>query len=435
MDETVLTVIGLAVVAFGLVSARAQKSVVTPPIAFLLLGFVIGGKGLGWVDPGLDDEAIRTLAELTLVVVLFTDASRIDLKLLRREHHLPVRLLSVGLPLSIGLGTLAASWLFTEWNVWAAAALAAIVAPTDAALAHPVVTNRLVPARVRQAISVESGLNDGICLPVFVLFLCGARAAGHVDDVAYWVWFGLLQITLGPLVGVAVGYFGGRMVQRAWDRKWVSRSFLDLSALALAAVAFGAADLLGGNGFIAAFCAGLTVGNCARSVCGALYEFGETEGQLLSLVVFLVVGAVIAPVIVDGMNVTSLIFALLSLTVLRMLPVALSLIGAGLKRETPWFIGWFGPRGTASIVFAMILLQESLIPLRQEIFAVAMTTVMLSVLAHGLTAIPAARWYARRLNVVQQAPLAVEHQPLTEMPFCCTADLDVNYSPSHRSHS
>ena len=433
MNTTVLTVIGVAIVAFGLVSARAQKSVVTPPIVFLLLGFAIGGMGMGWIDLPADDEAIHTLAELTLVVVLFTDAARIDLKLLRREHNLPVRLLAVGLPLSIGLGTLAASWLFAEWNVWAAAVLAAIVAPTDAALAHPVVTNRLVPVRIRQAISVESGLNDGICLPVFVMFLCGARAAGHVEGVAYWVRYGFLQITLGPLVGVAVGYFGGRLLQRAWDREWVSRSFLDLSLLALAAVAFGAAELVGGNGFIAAFCAGLTVGNCARSVCSALYEFGEAEGQLLTQLVFVIVGAVMAPVVIEGMNSATLIFAVLSLTVLRMAPAALSLVSAGLKRETPWFIGWFGPRGTASIVFAMILLRETGIPFRQEIFAVAMTTVMLSVFAHGLTAFPAARWYANCIKAPKQVPLPAEHQPLTEMPFCCMTAAGLNNSPSHRS--
>lgn len=430
-----LTLIGLAVMAFGLVSARAQTSVVTPPLAFLLLGFATGDIGLGWADLHLNDEIIHVMAELTLVVVLYTDAARIDLKLFRHEHNLPIRLLGIGLPLTIGLGTLAGNWLFANWNLWDAAVLATIVAPTDPTLAHPVVTNRLVPARIRQAISVESGLNDGICLPVFVIFLCGARASGHVEGVAYWIRYGLLQITLGPLIGFAVAYSGARLLEGAWNRKWVSRSFLDLLLLALAAVSFGAAELAGGNGFVAAFCAGLTVGNSARSVCGALYEFGEAEGQLLSLLVFFIVGAVMVPVVIEDANLASLTFALLSLTALRMIPVVLSLIGAGLKWETFSFIGWFGPRGTASIVFAMILLQETRIPLRQEMFMVAMTVVTLSVLLHGVTAYPAARWYARRFTVPEQVLLPVEHQPLSEMPFCCTANTSTDDCLQKQSHS
>ncbi len=435
MDVTVLTVVGLSVVAFGLVSARMQRSIVTPPMAFLLLGLLIGGKGWGWIDPSLDNEVINALAELTLVVVLFTDAARIDLKLLRREHNLPVRLLVIGLPLSLAVGTLTAFLVFRDWNIWQAAVLAAIVAPTDAALAHPVVTNQLVPTRIRQAISVESGLNDGLCLPVFVIFLCGARATGHVEDVSYWLQFGFLQITLGPIVGIAIGYFGGRLLQKAWDRKWVIHSFFDLSVLALAMVAFGTAELIGGNGFIAAFCAGLMLGNCARSVCGVLYEFGETEGQLLTLLLFLIVGAVVAPVVIDGMNANVLLFSLLSLLVLRPVPVAFSLIGTGLKRESIGFMGWFGPRGTASLVFAMLLIQETRIPARREVFVVAMTTVILSAVVHGLTAFPAVRWYRRQFGPDGEARPIAEHQPLTEMPFHCEVVFHSHNPPSQRSHS
>ncbi len=419
MDASALTLIAMAIVAYGLVSARAQRSFVTPAMAFAALGMLSGSAGFGWLRGKPDSVAIDALAELTLVVVLFTDASRIDLKLLWREHRLPVRLLAVGLPLTIVAGTIAAIALFPALSVWEAALLAAIVAPTDASLSHPVVTNKLVPVRVRQTICVESGLNDGLCVPLVLLFLCGARATGHDTDATYWLRFAALQISLGPLVGVLVGGVGGRLLQVAADRHWADASFVDLSALALAGVAYGVAELVGGNGFIAAFCGGLALGHFAPSVCQKVHEFGESEGQLLALLMFLAVGAVMVPLVVDEMTGTALLFALMSLTLLRMIPVAISLLGTGLQPRTVMLIGWFGPRGTASIVFALLVVQDTRVPLRHEIFMVVMTTVLLSVFAHGLSAVPASRWYARRTRATESTKHLAEHVPIHEMPFCC----------------
>lgn len=416
MDVTDVSIIALGIIIFGLVSARLRQSPITPPMAFVVFGLAIGADGWGLLDLDLDTRVIHVLAEVTLVVVLFADAARIDLKLLRREHNLPVRLLAIGLPLSIAVGTLTAWLLFPQLRGWQAAVLAAIIVPTDAALAHAVVTNRLVPVRIRQAISVESGLNDGLCLPVFLMFLCCARAAEHPETTAYWLRFGAMQVILGPLVGIAVGLVGGKLIQRAANRQWISHSFLELASLALALLAFGAAELVGGNGFIAAFCAGLTVGNVSRTICNAIYEFAEAEGQLLTLLVFLVFGAVLAPLVFDGLNLYVIGFSILSLTVVRMVPAAVSLIGTRLRRDTRLFVGWFGPRGVASIVFAMVLLEEIEVPGRQEIFVAAMATVMLSVFCHGLSAYPAAKWYARRTQPTPEKA-AAEHEPLTEMPF------------------
>lgn len=416
MDVPSVTIVGLGIILFSLVSARLRQSVVTAPMVFVLFGLLIGDAGFRLLEFQLANEAIHILAELTLVVVLFTDAARIDLKLLRREHNLPVRLLVIGLPLSIAAGTLTAWLLFPQLRGWQVAVLAAIIVPTDAALAHPVVTNRLVPVRIRQAISVESGLNDGLCLPIFLMFLCCARAAEHPETTGYWLRFGAMQVILGPLVGIAVGFVGGKLIQRATNRQWISHSFLELASLALALLAFGAAELIGGNGFIAAFCAGLTVGNVSRAICDAINEFAEAEGQLLTLLVFLVFGAVVAPMVFDGLNLYVIGFSILSLTAVRMVPAAVSLIGTRLRVDTRLFVGWFGPRGVASIVFAMVLLAEIEVPGRQEIFVAAMATVMLSVFCHGLSAYPAAKWYARRTQPVADKP-EVEHEPLTEMPF------------------
>lgn len=417
MDTTSVTIVALGVVLFSLISARLRQSVVTAPMVFVLFGLLIGDAGFRLLEFQLANEAIHILAELTLVVVLFTDASRIDLKLLRREHKLPLRLLTIGLPLSIAFGTFAAWLLFPEFGFWQAAVLATIVAPTDAALAHAVVTNKVVPVRIRQTISVESGLNDGLCLPLFLIFLCGARVAEHPETIAYWIRFAAMQVGLGPLVGIGVGYLGGKLIERASRRERISHSFLELTTLALALLAFGSSELVGGNGFIAAFCAGLTVGNVSRAICGAIREFAEAEGQLLTLLVFLVLGAVLAPQTFANLTFDGILFAVLGLTVLRMLPVVVSLVRTRLRAETRVFIGWFGPRGVASIVFALVLLEEIAVPARHEIFAVAMVTVALSVFGHGLTAYPLAKWYARRTAAPSRAGSAVEHEPITEMPF------------------
>jgi len=416
-----VTIVALGIILFSLVSARLRQSIITAPMVFVLFGLLIGDAGFRLVGIQLANNAAHLLAEVTLIVVLFTDASRIDLKLLYSEHNLPVRLLAIGLPLSIAFGTLAAWLLFPHLGFWQAAVLATIVAPTDAAVAHVVVTNKLVPVRIRQTISVESGLNDGLCLPLFLVFLCGARVAEHPETTAYWIRFAAIQVGLGPLVGIGVGYLGGKLIECASQRDSISHSFLELSTLALALLAFGAAELVGGNGFIAAFCAGLTVGNVSRAICGAICEFAEAEGQLLTLLLFLVFGAVLAPQAFANITFVGILFAALGLTVLRMLPVAVSLLGTRLRAETRLFVGWFGPRGVASIVFALVLLEEIAVPARQEIFAVAMATVALSVFGHGLTAYPLAKWYVGRTEAVKHVGPAAEHRAITEMPFHCSS--------------
>ncbi|WP_339908483.1 cation:proton antiporter [Symmachiella dynata] len=421
MDRTSVTIVALGIILFSLFSARLRQSVITAPMVFVLFGLLIGDAGFRLIEIQLANDAVHLLAELTLIVVLFTDASRIDLRLLYREHGLPVRLLAIGLPLSIALGTLTAWLLFQDLGLWQAAVLATIIAPTDAALAHAVVTNKLVPVRIRQTISVESGLNDGLCLPLFLIFLCGARVAEHPETTAYWIRFAAMQVGLGPLVGIGVGYVGGKLIEQASRRESISHSFLELTTLALALLAFGAAELVGGNGFIAAFCAGLTVGNVSRAICGAIREFAEAEGQLLTLLVFLVFGAVLAPQAFANITLAGVLFSILGLTVLRMLPVAVSLAGTQLRPETRLFVGWFGPRGVASIVLALVLLEDIAVPARQDIFAVAMATVVLSVFSHGLTAYPLAKWYASRTEAVKHCGPSAEHKAITEMPFQCSS--------------
>lgn len=417
MSTSAFLVVAIAILGFGLISRRLQKSVLTPPMAFVALGWLVSEQGLGLLHLHLEGELIHLLAEITLVMVLFTDAYRIDLGLLRREHNLPARLLLLGMPLCIALGAVVAGFLFAgRFTLWEAALLAAVLTPTDAALGQAVVSSPLVPVRIRQTINVESGLNDGIALPVVLVFmsLCASAVPGE-GGASYWLRFGALQVTLGPLVGIAVGWIGGRLVDRASGAGWMNDAFQHLSALGLALLAFAAAEEVGGNGFIAAFCAGLLLGNVTEGRCGELYEFAEAEGQLLTLLVFLIFGAVMVPELAGQLGWRSVLYAVLSLTVIRMVPAALALLGAKLRWETVLFLGWFGPRGIASILFGLLVVERSVLAARQEILAVVVLTVLLSVAAHGLTAYPAAAWYARRTDRLDHE--AAERREVSEMPL------------------
>ena len=416
MKGHALLLIALGLLGFGLVSKRAQRSVVTAPMVFVLLGLVAGPAVLGLLQVEFDAPLIHFLTELTLVLVLFTDATRIDLKLLWREHSLPLRLLLVGLPLTIAAGTIAGMALLPGLGVSTVIVLAVILAPTDAALGQAVVGSPRVPVRIRQTLNVESGLNDGLVLPVLLIALSVCSAA-HTQDAAYWARFVVLQVTLGPLVGVVVGWAGGKLVERASGAGWMGHSFQELSALALAVAAFAGAEAVGGNGFIAAFVAGLTLGNSSRAICACLVDFGEAEGQLLMLLVFLIFGASLAPEALAAMDAAGWLYALLSLTVLRMLPVAISLIGTRLRPVSVLFLGWFGPRGLASILFALLVIEEWMVPGVERISNVVMTTVFLSVLLHGLTAWPASVRFGARMEGLKAEPDIPEHAPVTEMPL------------------
>jgi len=303
---------------------------------------------------------------------------------------------------------------------WHAALIAAVLAPTDAALAQAVLANREVPVRLRQIINVESGLNDGLALPAVLvgMAVAGAATAQGIGDGKPTDWFRLLalQITLGPAIGVGVGWVGGRLLERSWQRGWVSGPFLRLGGLAIALLAFAGAELAGGNGFIAAFLGGLTFGTCARAVCPSVHTFGETEGQLLALLVFAVFGAAMAPVALDRFDWSLLLYAVLSLTVVRMVPIALSLLGSGLRIDSVLFLGWFGPRGIASILFAALVVEEADL-LDSSALAAIYLTILLSVFAHGVSANPLAALYARRIGALVEGLRKAESRMVEELPL------------------
>lgn len=414
MGPALLAAVAAALLAFGAISGRAERSVLTPPVFFLLTGFLLGGHGLGWAQFPAEAGVIHALAELTLVLVLFTDAARIDVSCLRRERSLPTRLLGLGLPLTILAGAGVGVLLLPELGPWGAVLLAVILAPTDAALGQAVVSSPLVPLRIRQSLNVESGLNDGLVLPAVLIAASLAGALEGGGDPAFWLRFAGLQLVLGPLVGAGIGYLGGQLVEGAMRAGWINGPFERLSTLGIAGLAFAGSELVGGNGFVAAFAAGLVLGNTSRSACTCLFEFGEAEGQLLTLLVFLSFGAVMVPEALPHWDAGAWIYAALSLTVVRMAPVALCLLGTGLRPASVAFLGWFGPRGIASIVFALVVVEGGRLVEGPRLESVVVLTVLLSSLAHGATAYPLARRYGARVGTPERA--AAEHQAVPDLP-------------------
>ncbi|MEM6428192.1 MAG: cation:proton antiporter [Deinococcota bacterium] len=415
MEHDVIALIAAFILLFGLVSKRLERTLISSPMVFTAFGVLLSASVLGVVELSLESAVLNLVAELTLVVLLFSDAARIDLVQLRRAHRIPVRLLSVGLPLTVLLGLavgVTVNAVFTlGMSFWELALVAVILAPTDAALGQAVVNLPVIPVRIRQALNVESGLNDGIVLPV--LLLCASFAHMAETQALFWLEFAALQLTLGPLVGIAVGYLGGWALVRAQRHMWVNDAFQRISALGIALLAFSAAEWVGGNGFIAAFVAGLTLGNSARGICHCLYEFAEAEGQLLTLLTFMLFGAVMVVPALAAATPAVWLYALLSLTLVRMIPVALSVRGLGLRLPTTLFLAWFGPRGVASILYVLLLLEEGSLPNQTTINALVFITVVLSIVLHGLSALPAARAYGR---FAQRNDMSAEHQHVPEMP-------------------
>jgi len=389
-----LPTIALALLGFAAVSGRLGGTPITAPMVFTAVGLLVGADTLGLVDPTVSGEAVKLLAEATLVLVLFGDASRIDLAALRDEVSIPTRLLGLGLPLTLLVGFAVGLVLLGTLSWPEALLLAVILAPTDAALGQAVVTLPRLPSRVRQGLNVESGLNDGICVPLFFIVLAIAQAqAGEATEVAA-LKLVAEEIGYGILGGVVAGTLAAAVVLLAGGRRFVEGTWLQVVPLAAAVLAFSLADGVGGSGFIAAFVGGMVFGGLRRRHGGEVGYLIEELGGVLNAVTFIVFGAVMLGPALGATTWQVAIYAVLSLTVVRMLPVATAMLGTGARRPTVGFLGWFGPRGLASIVFAVILVEEGGLPHESLIVTTIVITIGLSVLAHGLTAAPLADRYA-----------------------------------------
>ena len=381
-------------------------------MAFVLIGLLVGPLVIDGVTLSATSATERTLAEATLAVVLFADASRIKLPVLRREYAVPLRLLGVGLPLTIALGTIVATGLLTRLTAAEALVLAIVVAPTDAALGQAVVTEPRLPSRIRQGLNVESGLNDGICVPLLLIALAVADVEDKTATGHHAVTIVAEEIGYGILGGVAAGLAATAVVTFCYRRKLVSGAWLQVIPVASAGLAYGVAAALGGSGFIAAFLAGAIFGGLAARESEEASRFSEELGGLLGGVTFLTFGAVLLGPSLKHITWQIALYALLSLTLVRMLPVAIAMIHSGAKWQTIGFLGWFGPRGLASIVFAVIAVENAHLTGANTILLAAYLTVGLSVFAHGLSATPLATRYAHWYETQSpRHPPAMESAP------------------------
>ena len=409
-----LTVIALAVLCHGLVSQRLKTTYVTAPMIFVAVGLLTGPEALGLASIDLESEEVIVLAELTLSVVLYSDAVRVDPRLLRRFVGIPARMLGIGLPLVIALGTVVA-WLTLDVDWAAAALLASILAATDAALGQAVLTDESVPTRIRNSLNVESGLNDGLALPAVTLFVAVSAAEQGDQGASFWVRFVVEQIGFGALSGVLVGAGAGWLLLTARRAGWVDGVNGQLAALAQVGLAFVLAHELGGNTFIAAFVAGISFRVVGADEAEHLTEFAEDGGQLLASITFVVFGNALLGPTLDELTVPIALCVVATLTVGRMLPIALSLVGTGLRAPTVAFLGWFGPRGLASILFALTVLEETDRDVQDDLFVVVAWTVLASVIVHGVTASS----FAKRYGAWYRDHRAGHHRPheLTEGPM------------------
>jgi NhaP-type Na+/H+ or K+/H+ antiporter len=396
MNAADLAIVAALVFGWGALSARLERFEITAPITFVVVGLLLTHEPLAFLAVTPSKELIKELAEFTLALVLFSDASRVGLHELRVDAGLYLRLLGVALPLTIGLGTLLAFALDSSSGIWLALLVGAALAPTDAALGASMMTNPAVPARIRRLINVESGLNDGIATPFVSVALAGAATAGQASG--HGPAAAVAELAVGVLVGIAVGGVGGLLVNGARKRGWIAEGFAGAALLGLAVCAYASAVALHGNGFIAAFVGGLAFGTTAGRRGQPLIPFVEETGALVSLLVWLAFGAVAVVPAVDVLNWQIVLYAVLSLTVIRMVPVAAVLVRSGLDRATIALLAWFGPRGLASVVFCLLALEELGSPAAHHAAAVITITVMLSVLAHGATADPLATRYAGHLT-------------------------------------
>jgi NhaP-type Na+/H+ or K+/H+ antiporter len=388
----------LLIFLLGLFSRLSERSPITAPMVFVTVGMLISPYGLDFLKAGINAPLVRVIAEVTLVMVLFVDASTINLRSLIRERGLPFRLLLIGLPLTMILGLFGAKLLFDHMNIWALALMAFILSPTDAALGQAVVTSAVVPENIKQAINVESGLNDGIALPPILVCIAGLSAAATEQAPAhYWVVFTMKQFLFGPLLGGLVGWLGGVLVDRASRAGWMNSTFQRLTSMSLAVLAFASAEMFHGNGFIAAFFGGLMLGTHTPIVRERIQEFGEAEGQQLQLFVFLLLGLILVPKAADYWDGRAWLYAVFSLTLIRMLPVAISLVGTNLAWPSIAFIGWFGPRGIASILYLLLVVMEIGLAGHEQMMSIIVLTVLLSVFLHGITAVPLSRFYGGRV--------------------------------------
>lgn len=379
-----LSILAVFVFLYSAVAGRVERSVISGPMVFTVVGLVIGPHGLGWLQPELDANGLRILADVTLALVLFIDAANADLDVVKRGMRIPQRMLVIGLPLTILLGFGAGLLLFDQLSLFELAILATMLAATDAALGKAVITNKIVPARIREGLNVESGLNDGICVPILFLFIAlalGTDTGG--SSVAFAVKLVAQEVGIGIIVGLGMAAMGAWILRVCHARGWITEIWMQLPVVALALASFSIAQTLHGSGYIAAFVGGLLFGSYKTSKGHALVLAAEGTSETLALLTWVVFGSAVLGQSLGYFSWQVVVYAVLSLAVVRMLPMLVSLTGSGESTMSKLFLGWFGPRGLASIVFAIIVLNRGVEGGGLLAMTVVCTVAYIAVVARG----------------------------------------------------
>jgi NhaP-type Na+/H+ or K+/H+ antiporter len=388
----------LAVIAFiySVIAGRLERSLITGAMVFVVVGFLVGPFGIGWVQADVTNDDLRLLADLTLAIVLFIDAAGADVKVLVRNIRLPSRMLLVGLPGVIALGAACAWLIFDDLTLFEVAILASMLAATDAALGKGVITNPAVPAKVREGLNAESGLNDGLCVPVLLLFIALAESGGGGSGGSLLALeLVAREVGIGLVVGLGMTLLGVWLMRACVARGWITQVWAQVPVVGLATGCFAVAQTLHGSGYIAAFTGGILFGVMAKERTHELVLAAEGTAEVLALATWLVMGTAVLGQLFDKFTFDVVLYAVLSLTIVRVVPVFAALTGTGERTDSKLFLAWFGPRGLASIVFAIIVL-NSQVEHRSLLAEIVACTVFLSVFAHGLTANPLAKWLASR---------------------------------------
>ena len=400
-----LAIVAIIVMGWSGIAGAVERTAISGPMVFTVVGLVIGPLGLGWLVIDLDDNGMRVLADLTLALVLFVDAAHADLVVVNRNIRIPRRMLVLGLPLTIlsgfGLGLL----IFDELSIFELAILATMLAATDAALGKAVITNKDVPSRIREGLNIESGLNDGICVPILFLFI--ALALGVDTEDSNFLFAAKLiaqEVGIGLIVGLGLVAIAQRVLQACYDRGWITEVWIQLPVITLALACFAIAQTLHGSGYVAAFVGGLLFGHYATKDNSKQQLLLAAEGTMetMALVTWVMFGAVVVGQLMGYFSWKVMMYAVLSLTVVRMVPMFLSLTGTGESTTSKLFLGWFGPRGLASVVFAIIVISQGVE--NSNLLAIVVgCTVTISIFAHGFTANLLARRFGPSMALKQES--------------------------------
>ena len=386
-----LAILAVFIFLYSAIAGGVERTRISGPMVFTVVGLIIGPVGFGWLQPDLDNNGLRMLADITLALVLFIDAANSDLSVVKSGIRIPQRMLIFGLPLTILLGFGAGLILFDQLSMFEVAILATMLAATDAALGKAVITNKAVPARIREGLNIESGLNDGICVPILFLFIAlalGTDTGG--GSVAFAFKLVAQEVGIGLVVGLGMAAIGARILKACYTRGWITDIWMQLPVVALALGSFAIAQSLHGSGYVAAFTGGLLFGSYKTSESHGLILAAEGTSETLALVTWVVFGSAVLGQSLGYFSWQVALYALLSLTIIRMLPMFLALTGSGESTTGKLFLGWFGPRGLASIVFAIIVLERG-VEGGGTLAITVVFTVALSIVAHGFTANPLAR--------------------------------------------